>query len=200
MKKIVEKAFAITLIILSLVATFLKIEVIGDMIYAIIIPSFILSLISFVVEISERCEANSTKTSELSHRLSEIEQKNVERDIELYKKGDYKIPYSEDSIPDEIYLQQLDSYNHLKESNAYLRVSIFCVKCKNICNKLMLLGYVLLFISLCLSSVFVRWLSLVDLNCITLWSLTLLYFTIELKTECCDKLVSFLYKMYSKKY
>lgn len=200
MKKIVEKAFAITLIILSLIATFLQFEIIGDMIYAIIIPSFVLSLISFVAEISEKCEADSTKTSKLAQQLSDLEQQKVDGDIEAYKKGNYKIPYSDGIVPDEIYQQQLESNKHLQESAAYLRVAIFCIKCKKICDKLMMFGYVLLFISLCLSSVFIRWLSLVDLNCITLWSLTLLYFTIELKTECCDKVVSLMYKIYSRKY
>ncbi len=199
MKKIVEKAFAITLIILSLIATFLQIEVIGDMIYAIIIPSFVLSLISFVAEISVKCETDSKELADLAYKLSDLEQKKVDGDIESYKKGEYKTPFSDGIIPDEIYQQQIESNKHMKEANNYLRTSIFCIKCGKICDKLMMFGYVLLFVSLCLSSIFIRWLSLVDLNCITLWSLTLLYFTIELKTECCNKLVTFLYKMYSKK-
>jgi len=199
MKKIVEKAFAITLIILSLIATFSQSELIGDMIYAIIIPSFVLSLISFIAEISEKCQMDAKKTSDLAKKLSDLEQENVDRDIELYEKGSYEIPFAEGIVPEKIYQQQVKSTEHMGESLTYMKMAVFYIKFKKICDKLMVVGYVLLFVSLCLSSVFVQLLSHVDLNCITLWSLTLLYFTLELKSECCNQVFRFMYKIYGKK-
>ena len=46
MKKCVEKAFACALIVISIVGSFVQTELIDSIIYVIIIPSFILSLVS----------------------------------------------------------------------------------------------------------------------------------------------------------
>ena len=54
-KKGIQVAFAITLIIISIIATIWQTELLGNIIYAVVIPSFLLSIISFVAEIAEKC-------------------------------------------------------------------------------------------------------------------------------------------------
>ncbi len=198
MKKSVEKAFAIALIILSIIGTIWKTDLISSIIYSVVIPSFILSLISFVSEISEKCQTDAEKTADTTKRLSDLEEEMVNKDIQLYAKGKYETPYVEGVIPDEIFQRQKDSNEHLEESIVYTQMAIFCIKCKKTCDKLIVFGYVLLFISLCLSPYFENILSNINLNCITLWSLTLLYITLELKSELCAKTFNFIYRKYKK--
>ena len=51
-KKGIQVAFAIALVFISIIATFWKSEVLENIIYAVVIPSFLLSIISFVAEIA----------------------------------------------------------------------------------------------------------------------------------------------------
>ena len=88
-------------------------------------------------------------------------------------------------VPIDIYNAKIDSVHFLEKSLVSKDVQIFCVKCKNVCSKITTAGYVLLILSLSLSPYIAKWLSVVDLNCITMWSLTLLYITLELKTDVC---------------
>ena len=54
MKKGVEKAFAIALFIISIISTIFPTNHIESITYAVIVPSFILSLTSFISEISKK--------------------------------------------------------------------------------------------------------------------------------------------------
>lgn len=199
MKKGVEKAFAIALLIISVISTIFPTSHIESITYAVIVPSFILSLTSFISEISKKCQDDAKKTSETIEKLSNLEKENADLKLSLYNEGNYKTPYVEGQIPQEIYKQNIDSLEHMKDSIIYKRMEIFFLKFKNICDKLIVLGYILLFISLCLSPYISRWLSVVNLNCITLWSLALLYITLELKSEISSKIYMSIYNAYKKK-
>ena len=197
-KKTVEKAFAITLVILSIVGTLCDTEHIGSIIYAVIVPSFILSVISFISEISDKCQENAEKTADVTERLSKTEQDLANEHLKLYNQGNYEEPYVEGRVPEKIYKLLTDSLEHRNETIIYKDVQMFCLKFRKICNILIICGYVLLFTSLCFSHYLRKWLSIVNLNCLTLWSLTLLYFTLEFKSECCAKTYDCLYKFYKK--
>lgn len=199
MKKGVEIAFAIALIILAIISTVFPTELTESIIYAVVIPSFILSLISFVSEISELCENNAEKLSDLEKKVSDNAHKFAESRLKLYNEGLHEQPFVEGFVPDEIHEHEEASVNYLKKAVISKDVQVFCIKCKRVCHKLTISGYVLLFLSLFLSPCIAKCLSVVDLNCITLWSLALLYVTLELKSECCNWLFGVLYKKYSKK-
>lgn len=199
MKKGVEIAFAIALIILSIIGTIFPTELTKDIIYAIVIPSFILSIISFISDISALCEQDAKRVSDLEKKVSDEALEVADIKLELYHQGKYKLPFVEGVVPKEIYEYKEKSLAYLKKATISKDVQVFCIKCKKMCNKLIVGGYVALFLSLFLSPYIAKLLSVVDLNCITLWSLALLYITLELKSECCNWLFNFLYNRYTKK-
>lgn len=198
MKKGVEIAFAIALIILAMISTIFPTELTESIIYSVVIPSFILSLISFVTEISELCENDAEKLSDLEKKVSDSAYEVAETKRELYNKGLHEQPFTEGVIPEDVCSHEEKGLNYLKKAVISKDVQVFCIKCKRVCHKLTVLGYVVLFLSLFLSPYIASRLSVIDLNCITLWSLALLYITLELKTECCNWLFGLLYKKFSK--
>ena len=134
----------------------------------------------------------AVETAGLSDQLADALMKN-------YEAGILDVPYVEGQVPKKIEDQYLKTIEHYKAASAYKDVQIFFLHCKLVCQKISIAGYVLLFLSLILSPYAVKLLSVVDLNCITLWSLTLLYFTLELKSEICARIFDVLHKKYLKK-
>lgn len=184
--KTVQRAFAIALVILSGICTVRpEAELMSSIVYAVVIPSFILSLISFVTEISEHCEKEAENLSSLEKKVSDSVEEYARERLKQYEEGTHEQPYDKDKVPIDIYNAKIDSVHFLEKSLVSKDVQIFCVKCKNVCSKITTAGYVLLILSLSLSPYIAKWLSAVDLNCITMWSLTLLYITLELKTDVC---------------
>ena len=198
-KKGIQIAFAITLIIISIIATIWQTELLGNIIYAVVIPSFLLSIISFVSEIAEKCEGNAKEGADLASKTADLSERLTKALMENYEAGISDLPYIEGRVPKQVTDQQLKTIEHYKEATAYKNVQTFFVKCKDVCQTISVIGYVLLFLSLILSPYAVKLLSVIDLNCITLWSLALLYFTLELKSEICAKIFDVLHKKYLKK-
>ena len=199
MKKGVEKAFAIALFIISLISTVFPTSHMESITYAVIVPSFILSLTSFISEISKKCQDDAEETAKMTHKLSNLEHEIADKDYALYNEGKYNLQYIEGHVPKEIFDKMSNSVEHLRDSVIFKRMEIFFYKFKSFCDKLVVIGYVLLFISLCLSPYISHWLSVINLNCITLWSLTLLYVTLELKSEISSKLYMLIHKAFKKK-
>lgn len=195
-KKVIQIAFAITLVIISMIGTIWQTELLGNIIYAVVIPSFILSVISFVGEIAEKCEQNSSRIGKLASENAVLSEKLVEEKKKSYDNGSYHLPYVEGLVPNDILDQQQKTIEYYKDATAYTKAHTFFLKCQLVCNKISIVGYVLLFLSLILSPYVVKLLSLIDLNCITLWSLTLLYLTMELKSEICAKVFSIILKRF----
>ena len=73
------------------------------------------------------------------------------------------------------------------------------IKSKKIFDKIIFVGYTLLFVSLIFSPYFHGWISNINLNSLTLWSLTLLYITLELKAEFIARTYDFVYKICKKR-
>ena len=193
-KKGIQVAFAITLVLISIIATFWKSELLGNIIYAVVIPSFLLSIISFVAEIAEMCEGNAKKGSTLAEENADLANNLAEELAENHEKENFYCPYAAEQTLKEIEEQYKKSIEQYKAACAYKDVRIFFLRCKSVCQSISVVGYVLLFLSLILSPYAVKLISALDLNCITLWSLTILYFTLELKSEICAKIFDILYK------
>lgn len=199
MKKGVEIAFAIALFLLAIISTIWPNGLMGNIIYAVVIPSFILSVISLVSDLAEMCEkyaetiANSEK--ELSDKTNEL----AELKLKNYKNGVHGQVYIEGMIPVDVYQCRERSLEYINKALVTKDVQIFCVHCKDVCSYITVVGYVLLFLSLSLSPYIAAWLSAIDLNCITLWSLALLYVSLELKVEMREWLFRFLHKRFAKK-
>lgn len=198
MKKNIQYAFAIVLIFLSVIGSVWKTEHFENIICAVVIPAFILSIISFVEEIAMKCESDAKKESELYNELSDVLQKHADLDLELYNKGISDMPYIEEHVPARICETQEKSVDALKNSVVAANVRIFCLRLNKVCEYSIIVGYVLLFLSLIMSPHLVELLINVDLNCISLWSLALLYIALELKDEICAKIYKTLYKIYMK--
>ena len=198
MKKTIQFAFAIALIILSVISTIWSTELIGNIIYAIVLPSFILSFISCVTEISEVCETNANKLTKLANENVKLTQEKIKIEMQSYNRGLHEMPYQEGFVPQKVMDQQEHCFAVSKEALAYAKVDIFFLRCSKICNIINLFGYVLLILSLTLSPYVAQWLSRVNLNCITMWSLALLYVTLELKSTICAWAFDALTKKYLK--
>lgn len=199
-KKGIQIAFAITLVIISIIGSFWKSELLGNIIYAVVIPSFLLSIISFVAEIAEKCEETAKKCAELAGQTANTSEKLVEAKMENYKAGIYENkPYIEGLIPKTIMDEQIKTVEYYQDATALVYTQLFMFRCQKVFQRISVVGYVLLFLSLILSPYAVKLLSVIDLNCITLWSLTLLYFTLELKTDICNYLLNVVHRWFLKK-
>ena len=73
--KTTQIAFAIVLLILSVASTITDGKIITNIIFSVVVPSFILSVISFIDEIMELCEQAA---SEISKNCFELSDKQLE--------------------------------------------------------------------------------------------------------------------------
>lgn len=193
-------SFAIALVVLSVICTIWRNEVLDGIIYAVVIPSFVLSIISFVLEVADYCKNYAEKITSLSKENMELSDELYNRKIEEYKAGKLDAKYVEGYIPTELAEEhRTEKFKYATNIMASQDVKIFFLGCQKVCSIVAIVGYVLLIISLCLSYYAVKILSAIDLNCITLWSMALLYFTMELKTEMCNWVFELLYRKYTKK-
>lgn len=200
MKKGVQVAFAIALVILSVICTiYPEAELMENIVYAVVIPSFILSAISFVAEISDICEVKAGKLAKTARETAELATKVVQRGMDNYRAGIHEMPYIEGRVPTDLFEAQEKCVEYYGVASASMDVKTFFVRVKKVCDITVVGGYVVLFLSLSLSPYIVRWLSSVNLNCITMWSLALLYITLELKTEICERIFGCLYKKARKR-
>ena len=199
MKKAVQVAFAIALSVLAIISTIWPKGHRVSIVYAVIIPSFILSFISFVTEIAEKCESDVDELASTVDRCATLSKERVEMIIKnnvLDNNGVFDV---EKVITKEVNDEFEKTNQYMAETLAYRRTQIFCIRCKNVCDKIMVGGYVILFLSLALSPYISQWLSTIDLNCITMWSLVLLYVSLELKSDICAKIFFSLSERYKKK-
>lgn len=200
MKKGLQIAFAITLVILAGICTvFPELQLMESIVYAVIIPSFVLTIISFVVEISTICEKKAGKRADSTEKAATLAGELADQIMENYQAGIYEVPYVEGAVPKRVLEAQEEGLGFYRATTASLRVKLFFAKVKWYCDRIVVLGYVVLLLSLSLSPYIVQWLSVVNLDCITLWSLALLYITLEPKEEICIGIFEFLYKRAEKR-
>ena len=193
-------SFAISLLVLSVICTIWRNEVLNGVIYAVVIPSFVLSIISFVLEVSDYCKNYAEKITSLSKENMELSDDLYNHKLEEYKAGKSDVKYVEGYIPTELAEEhRAEKFKYATNIMASQDVKIFFLGCQKVCSIIAIVGYVLLILSLSLSYYVIMILSAIDLNCITLWSMALLYFTMELKTEVCNWVFDLLYRKYTKK-
>lgn len=196
MKKGVQIAFAITLLIISVLATFNQSKLFDDIIYAVVIPSFLLSVISFAAEIREKCGKNAHEFEKVYMEHSDLKYQSAQQKLTQYDQGTYHQPYKEGFVPKDIYEEITDSLNQINKATVYINIRLFLSRCEKALDIINITCYVLLFLSLIFSPYIVSFLSSINLNCMTLWSLTLLYFSVELKSQVCAKVFDGLVKFY----
>ena len=200
MKKGVQIAFAIALVILAIICTaYPEADLMASIVYAVVVPSFILSVISFVAEISDICEAKAGNRAKTARETAELAEEVVQLGMENYRAGIHEVPYVEGRVPTKLIETQEKCAEFYGMASASMDVRTFFVRLKRKCDIIAIGGYVILFLSLSLSPYIARWLSAVNLNCITLWSLALLYITLELKTEICERIFEWLYNRAKKR-
>ena len=167
-------------------------EIFSNIIAAIIVPSFLLTLISFIDTIIAKCKVNA-------EAIAKVYQENGELHAQ---KGGAMIADKAYQTEEELKMLklELDISNHSYENAInYSELRDFLAKCQTILSNVNLATYTLLFLSMVLSPYIVQILSGVDLNSLTLWSLAVLYIDTELKPELCAKCFSFLAKRHLKK-
>lgn len=200
MRKTVQIAFAIALISLSIIASIWKTELISNIIYAIVIPSFILSVISMVNDLSEKCKEDAKRIRDSSAQEVIQVEKALSDEYRHHMKDQNKSALG-DALHEE-YIKDLHRKGTTYREAKYIaeEIQTFCSAGQNICEKICIVGYVLLFLCLSLSPYITKWLSAIDLNCISLWSLTFLYFSLEVKSSICDLIYKTLSKRYLRKF
>ena len=185
MKKTVQIAFAVALVVLSILSTVFNTELLGNVVLGIVIPSFLLTLISFIDAIIIKCKENAKK---FVTALNESADAHVQKAGHLLKQ-----PTTED-IAQKIEAEIKISAERYDTSKDYAQMTNALEKCELVLKYCNLIAYVLLFLSMILSPYIVSILSKVNLNCITLWSLTILYVESELKPEIMAKSFDLLIK------
>lgn len=200
MKRPIQIAFAISLVLLSIVSTiFPENELMVNIVCSVVVPSFILSFMSFVSEISAYCDNVASRRANTAKEAADLAEETIALGMENYKAGIYEIPYEEGRVPTKFIEWQKQCIEFSNIATASVKVKQFLLKANKVCNYIVIAGYVLLFTSLFLSPYIVRLLSAVNLNCITLWSLTLLYVSLELKSEISYKIFCTLFNRAKKK-
>ena len=189
MKKTVQIAFAIALIILSILSIFVQSTLFDSIVLGVVIPSFILTIISFIDEVIQKCQTNArklsdmlTKTADSSSSLAKTIAKNVTTESEAQQIVDL--------------MNQEGDY--LREALDYAKMESSLKKCSKYLAYTNIIAYTILFLSLVLSPYIVEILAGTNLNSITLWSLAILYLSNELKPEITVKCFSLLTKHYIK--
>lgn len=190
MKKSVQIAFAITLVILSILATCINAELLSNIVLGIVIPSFLLTIISFIEAIISKCKTNAVDFAKTYRECADLHFKLTK---ELLEK-----PQSKENAQ-KIEEEQNEAEQKLHECFDYIAMAEAMNKLLSFLKYANLIAYILLFLSMILSPYIVRILAKINLNCITLWSLTILYVDIELKTEMTAKMFTLFFKHYSKK-
>ena len=173
--KTTQIAFVLVLLGLSLASTFMKGELIANVTFSVVAPSFILSLISFFDEIIERCEYASNELSKSCFELSN-------KHLELAKQQALNTDGTDPNFSTAFHTILDISQSVHSSGLGYSAATTFFEKFRNILWGFNVLGYVSLFASLILSPYFIDWFSHINLNCLTLWSLTILYFSQEFKS------------------
>jgi len=199
MKKGVQIAFAIALATLAIISMFCSTGHMATIIYAVALPSFILSIVSFFADIAEKCDSEGEKLHEASNKSSELSKELATQKIKTNVLCNDGVYDEKVVITPAVEKHLEDASRYMVEALGYNRARIFFLRCKIWCDRLMVGGYAVLFLSLALSPYVTQWLSVIDLNCITLWSLLLLYVTLEFKSTICSKVFLGLSKRYIKK-
>lgn len=189
-KKTIQVAFALTLLLLSIISIFNYSEVFDNIVRAVVIPSFFLSLISFINGIIAQCRTNAAAIAKVYAENGELHAKRGEELRSLTE-------HTEESMY-ELTMEVNASVERLKSALSYSQMDKSCEKVISVLTFCNIAAYTLLFLSMVLSPYIVSLLSDINLNCLTLWSLTILYFDTELKQDLCAKCFSLIARHYLK--
>ncbi len=189
------KAFILTIFFLSLASTIFQNEIFENIVYALVFPTFFMSLIEFIIDIRNIADEEARNLQKGYEELAGLQQENAELKIEnnrLLGKSD------KDSIieVEEVYNKATEN---IKIATDYMKVIATLIKLEKILSKIYVIVLVLFFSSIIFSSIIVNYLKAINLNCITLWSLLLALLNTYYKKEYSAKLVTRLKEYYENK-
>lgn len=199
MKKPVPYAFGILLFILSIISfLFPNSEITVNIVYAVILPSFLLSAISFVSEFSDFCASYATHQEASAIEGVRIAAENIRLVSECTRQGILPIVLEEatQNQHNQKVQERLTEFSDMSLAAGNIKVQFNNVK--KVCGIITIVCYVGLFLSLIFASIFVKILSEINLNSITLFSLTIMYLSIELKKDFFFFLYNCIYKKEKK--
>lgn len=173
MKKPLESAFTTVLLLFAIMSIFPPHKELTDAIVrAIVIPSFLLSLISFVNPIHQQCEYFAGKFAQDWQNFS----KNCHEEVMNVLKNnisDADFKKLKCTLNAAIYGAQ-NSLSYSEARNLFQKCSTFFSNATYVC-------YILLFLSLMCSSYFSHIFAGINSNCITLISLAIQFVDFEMK-------------------
>lgn len=195
-EKLFINAFVLSVFILCLISTIGNNNEINQLVYALIIPVFLITIIEFIIEIKEKCEKYADKVSKEMNKMSQLEYELAEEKVKNLKIiGNF----DENNLPESIQKNYEDSIKHTNIATNYIKVSTDFVKLHKFLKIIYTIILVLFFLSIIFFSKISSVLEKINLNSISLWSLLLLLISIYNKDDVAIKIVEKLYKCYEKK-
>lgn len=195
-EKLFINAFVLSVFILCLISTIENNNEINGLVYALIIPVFLITIIEFIIEIKEKCEKYADKTSEEINKISQLEYELAEEKVKALR---IEGGFDEDNLPKSIQKNYQDSIKHTNIATNYTKVATKFAKLYKILKIIYTIILVLFFLSIVFFSRISNILEKINLNSISLWSLLLLLISIYNKDDVAIKIVDKLYKHYEKK-
>lgn len=177
MKKKAQLGFTLVLILISLLSIFTENEHITMIVCASVVPSFILSVTSFIEEIMDRCEQISIATSDRWNGGGE-RIKEIQKEMESFE------PEKLDSNYMEQYhglLHMLQNYQY--QAQSYEKTQEYIVRLNRKLSYIYVISYAVFFLSIVFAPQMTQLFKYVNSNAISLWSLTILFINNELKPE-----------------
>lgn len=194
-EKLFINAFVLSVFILCIIGTIENNSEINQLVYALIIPVFLITIIEFILEIKEKCEKYADKMSKELNKISQLEYELAEEKVKNLKIiGDF----DENNLPEPIQNNYEDSIKHTNMATNYIKVATDFVKLHKFLKIIYTIILVLFFLSIIFFSKISSILENINLNSISLWSLLLFLISIYNKDDVTIKIVEKLYKRYEK--
>lgn len=192
-ERIFINAFIITILLIAILATFCSDDVLENIVYALILPVFFISLIEFIIEIRDLSENQAQKYQEDYKKLADIQ-----KELAELKEENFRLLGKTDNDG--------TGEKEYNEATANIIITTDYIKVQSALKKLeKVLGYfyivilIFFFISIIFSNMVVKYLRILNLNCVTLWSLLLVLISTYYKKEFSIKVISKVKKHYENK-
>lgn len=195
-EKLFINAFVIVILIVCILSTFIKSEEFEKLVYALIVPVFLITILEFIIEIKEKSQKLAIEKSNVYDKLSKLEYKTADLSVENLK---LKGKFDEDNLPQNIQDDYENSIKDTKVATRYIKTSTAIVKLHKPLRVAYLITLILFFISIMFFNKVSNILKNIELNSIALWSLLLLLISIYYKDYFAAKVVEKLYNYYDKK-
>lgn len=160
-EKLFINAFVLSVFILCIISTIENNSEINQLVYALIIPVFLITIIEFILEIKEKCEKYADKMSKELNKISQLECELAEEKVKNLKiTGDFE----ENNLPKSIQNNYEDSIKHSNMAANYINVAADFVKLHKFLKIIYTIILVLFFLSIIFFSKISSVLEKINLN------------------------------------